>query len=85
MNRSTFWMTKYMKGSVFSKARYMIGVDSHTRTKITPKLPPPGGGGGLITRRRAFVTLCLFPQYKEGPFFKRINSERRKAPLSATK
>ena len=26
MNRSTFWMIKYMNGSVFSKARYMYGV-----------------------------------------------------------
>ena len=26
MNRSTFWMIKYMNGSVFSKARYMNGV-----------------------------------------------------------
>ena len=45
MNKSTFWMIKYMNGSVFSKARYMNGVGfdntgSHTRTKITPKLPP---------------------------------------------
>ena len=26
MNRSTFWMIKYMNGSVFSKARYKNGV-----------------------------------------------------------
>ena len=26
MNRSTFWMIKYMNGSVFSKTRYMNGV-----------------------------------------------------------
>ena len=26
MNRSTFWMIKYMNGLVFSKARYMNGV-----------------------------------------------------------
>ena len=25
MNRSTFWMIKYMNGSIFSKARYMNG------------------------------------------------------------
>ena len=45
MNRSTFWMIKYMNGSVFSKARYMNrwfwNTGSHTRTKITPKLPAP--------------------------------------------
>ena len=44
MNRSTFWMIKYMNGSVFSKV-YEWGrfwnTGSHTRTKITPKLPPP--------------------------------------------
>ena len=27
MNRSTFWMIKYMNGSVFSKARYFVCVE----------------------------------------------------------
>ena len=41
MNRSTFWMIKYMNGSVFSKARYMIGIGFEilARTPV-PKLPP---------------------------------------------
>ena len=40
MNRSTFWMIKYMNGSVFSKARYMNGVrfEILARTPV-PKLP----------------------------------------------
>ena len=40
MNRSTFWMIKYMNGSVFSKARYMngIGFEMLARTPV-PKLP----------------------------------------------
>ena len=52
MNRSTFWMIKYMNGSVtnFSEGQvYKWGrfwnTDSHTRTKIIPvmcrKHPPP--------------------------------------------
>ena len=46
MNRSTFWMIKYMNGSVFSKARYMngVGFEILARTPV-PKLslsyPPP--------------------------------------------
>ena len=40
MNRSTFWMIKYMNGFVFSKARYMNGVvfEIQART-LVPKLP----------------------------------------------
>ena len=40
MNRSTFWMNKYMNGSVVSKARYMNGVrfEIPARTPV-PKLP----------------------------------------------
>ena len=40
MNRSTFWMIKYMNGSVFSKAMYMngVGFEILARTPI-PKLP----------------------------------------------
>ena len=47
--RSTFWMIKYMNGSVFSKARYMngVGFEILARTPV-PKLtlshtphPPP--------------------------------------------
>ena len=40
MNRSTFWMIKYMYGSVFSKARYMngVGFEILARTPV-PKLP----------------------------------------------
>ena len=40
MNRSTFWMIKYMNGSVFLKAKYMNGADFEilARTPI-PKLP----------------------------------------------
>ena len=40
MNRSTFWIIKYMNGSVFSKARYMNGVrfEILARTPV-PKLP----------------------------------------------
>ena len=40
MNRSTFWMIKYMNVSVFSKARYMNGADFEilARTPV-PKLP----------------------------------------------
>ena len=40
MNRSTFWMIKYMIGSVFSKARYMngVGFEILARTPV-PKLP----------------------------------------------
>ena len=46
MNRSTFWMIKYMNGSVFFEGQvYEWGrfwnTGSHTRTKITPKLSPP--------------------------------------------
>ena len=40
MNRSTFWMIKYMNGSVFSKARYMNGVDFEILARRhVPKLP----------------------------------------------
>ena len=47
MNRSSFWMIKYMNGSVFSKARYMngVGFEILARTPV-PKLPlsyPPRG------------------------------------------
>ena len=40
MNRSTFWMIKYMNGSVFLKARYMngVGFEILARTSV-PKLP----------------------------------------------
>ena len=40
MNRSTFWMIKYMNGSVFSMARYMngVGFEILARTPV-PKLP----------------------------------------------
>ena len=40
MNRSTFWMIKYMNGSVFSNARYMngVGFEILARTPV-PKLP----------------------------------------------
>ena len=40
MNRSIFWMIKYMNGSVFSKARYMngVGFEILARTPV-PKLP----------------------------------------------
>ena len=40
MNRSTFWMIKYMNGTVFSKARYMngVGFEILARTPV-PKLP----------------------------------------------
>ena len=40
MNKSTFWMIKYMNGSVFSKARYMngVGFEILARTPV-PKLP----------------------------------------------
>ena len=40
MNRSTFWMIKYMNGSVFSKARYVngVGFEILARTPV-PKLP----------------------------------------------
>ena len=40
MNRSRFWMIKYMNGSVFSKARYMngVGFEILARTPV-PKLP----------------------------------------------
>ena len=48
MNRSNFWMIKYMNGSIFPKARCMNGVGFEIlartpRTTITPKLsyPPP--------------------------------------------
>ena len=40
MNRSTFWMIKYMNGSVFSKARYMNGIGFEILARTTvPKLP----------------------------------------------
>ena len=55
MNRSTFWMIKYMNGSVFSKARYMNGVSFEilARTPV-PKLtmlrpPPPSNPRGSFT------------------------------------
>ena len=40
MNRSTFWMIKYMNGSVFTKARYMngVGFEILVRTPVS-KLP----------------------------------------------
>ena len=39
MNRSTFWMIKYMNGSVFSKARYMngVGFEILARTPVPPE------------------------------------------------
>ena len=48
MNGSTFWMIKYIvyewvrffKGQVYEWGRFR-NTGSHTRTKITPKLPPP--------------------------------------------
>ena len=54
MNRSTFWMIKYMNGSVFSKARYMnrVGFEILARTPV-PKLalssphPPPEDRTGV--------------------------------------
>ena len=40
MNRSAFWMIKYMNGSVFSKARYMNGVGFEILARSpVPKLP----------------------------------------------
>ena len=40
MNRSTFWMIKYMNGPVFSKARYMNGVGFEILACTpVPKLP----------------------------------------------
>ena len=40
MNRSTFWMNKYMNGSVFSKARYMNGEGFEILARSpVPKLP----------------------------------------------
>ena len=40
MNRSTFWMIKYINGSVFSKARYMNGVGFEILAGTpVPKLP----------------------------------------------
>ena len=45
MNKSTFWMIKYMNGSVCSKARYMNGIGfeilAHTPVPKLPLLPPP--------------------------------------------
>ena len=45
MNRSTFWMIKYMNGSVFSKARYMNGAGfeilAHTPVPKLPLSYPP--------------------------------------------
>ena len=46
MNRSTFWIIKYIewvrffKGQVYEWGRFW-NTGSHTRTKITPKLPSP--------------------------------------------
>ena len=41
MNRSTFWMIKYMNGSLFSKAKYMngMGFEILARTPVL-QLPP---------------------------------------------
>ena len=40
MNRSAFWMIKYMNGSIFSKARYMNGVGFEILARSpVPKLP----------------------------------------------
>ena len=41
MKRYTFWMVKYMNGSVFSKARYMngVGFEILARTPVL-QLPP---------------------------------------------
>ena len=55
MNRSTFWMIKYMNGSVFSKARYLngVGFEILARTpvpKLTlsyPHFPPPPNEGSV--------------------------------------
>ena len=44
MNRSAFWMIKYMNGSVFSKARYMNGVGFEILARTHPyqnTAPPP--------------------------------------------
>ena len=61
-----------MNWSYFSKTRYLIGVGSHTHTKITPKLPPtpptPRGTGPGWTdvedrisgRVDDFVDGCVF-------------------------
>ena len=56
MNRTTFWMIKYMNGSVFSKARYMngVGFEILARTPV-PKLPllptppPPSPSRDMFT------------------------------------
>ena len=41
MNRSIFWMIKYMNGSIFSKARYMNGVGFEILACTPlPNLPP---------------------------------------------
>ena len=57
MNRSAFWMIKYMNGSVFSKARYMNGVGFEILARSpVPKLPlsyPPR------TYHSVFVFLLL--------------------------
>ena len=44
MNRSTFWMIKYMNGSVFSKARYMngVGFEILARTPVPLSYHPEG-------------------------------------------
>ena len=67
MNRSAFWMNKYMNGSVFSKARYMNGVDFEILARSpVPKLPlsyppPPSPGrtsnlvGNAVPRLKYFL------------------------------
>ena len=62
MNRSTFWMIKYMNVSVFSKAKYMNGVDFEilARTPV-PKLPlsyPPRGSIIVTPATRCGVLIC---------------------------
>ena len=62
MYRSTFWMIKYMNGSVFSKARYMngVGFEILARTPV-PKFPlsyhppPPPRGSGPVHHARCLA------------------------------
>ena len=63
MNRSTFWMIKYMNGSVFSKARYMngVGFEILARTPV-PKLPlsyPTSLGAVVPEKSLTQIFLCI--------------------------
>ena len=85
MNRSTFWMIKYMNGSVFSKARYMNGVGfeilARTPVPILPlSYPPPRPPSPEVRRivwkhpndyisRHHFVVLCFFYAFKFSFYF----------------